>query len=120
MRILDSNIIIYASQTTLNYLTPFLKDPNNFVSEITKLEVLGFHNFDNFAKQQMTELFDNLNIIPINSIVIDKAISLRQNRKMAMGDSIIAATALIFGYELITRNVKDFEKLNIKVTNPMP
>ena len=119
MRILDSNIIIYASQSSANNLEPYIKDSNNFVSEITKLEVLGFHNFDTFSKQQMTELFENLNIIPINSTIIDKAISLRQNRKMAMGDSIIAATALIFGYELITRNVKDFEKLNIRVNNPM-
>ena len=33
MRILDSNIIIYASQTAYSYLLPLLYDSDNFVSE---------------------------------------------------------------------------------------
>ena len=51
MKILDSNIIIYATQSAYAYLFPLLKDPNNYISEITKLEVLGFHGFDKTSKQ---------------------------------------------------------------------
>ncbi len=36
------------------------------------------------------------------------AVSLRQSRKMSLGDALVAATALVFGRELLTRNVKDF------------
>ena len=51
MRIIDSNIIIYAIQTTYAYLTPLLYEPDSYISEITKLEVLGYHGFDGAAKK---------------------------------------------------------------------
>jgi hypothetical protein len=50
MKILDSNIIIYASQPDFAFLRPFLTDPNSYVSELTKLEVLGYHLLDANAK----------------------------------------------------------------------
>ena len=120
MRILDSNIVIYATQTAYAHLLPLLHDPDSYVSEITKLEVLGFHGFDAETKQDMKDLFDTLQIILLNSNIIDKAIELRQMRKMSIGDSIVAATALIHGAEVNTRNVKDFVGLGLTVINPIP
>ena len=120
MRILDSNIVIYATQTAFSYLLPLLHNPDNFVSEITKLEVLGFHGFDALTKQNMTDLFETLQIIPIDSTIIDKAIEIRQLRKMSIGDAIVAATALIHGCELISRDVRGFNHLGIAVLNPIP
>ena len=63
MRILDSNIVIYATQPAYNYILSLLHDPDNFVSEITKLEVLGFHGFNETTKQDMKDLFETLQII---------------------------------------------------------
>jgi toxin FitB len=100
MRILDSNIVIYATQRSYSYLFPLLKDPNNYISEITKLEVLGFHGFDKTSKQAMESLFKRLQIIPIDSEIIEKAIELRQIRKISIGDAIVGATTLIQGFEL--------------------
>ena len=120
MRILDSNIVIYATQADFGYLLPYLHDPNNYVSEITKLEVLGFHGFDRTTKHAMKDLFDTLQIIPIDSTIIDKAIELRQMRKMSIGDSIVGATTLIHGFELISRDVRGFSSLGISVVNPIP
>ena len=119
MRIIDSNVIIYATQKQFDFLNPILRDKSCFVSEITKLEVLGYHKFDTVSKQLMTELFDTLQIIPINSPIINQAILLRQNQKMSIGDAIIAATALLNNFEIVTRNTLDFKSLNIKVFNPM-
>jgi toxin FitB len=120
MRILDSNIIIYATQRSYSYLLPLLQDPKNYISEITKLEVLGFHGFDNTSKQAMKALFKRLQIIPIDSAIIDKAIELRQKRKMSIGDAIVGATTLINGFELISRDEKGFSYLDITVVNPIP
>jgi predicted nucleic acid-binding protein len=39
-------------------------------------------------------------------------------RSMPIKDSLIAATALIHGLTLATRNVRDFSKAGVKVTNP--
>jgi toxin FitB len=119
MRILDSNIVIYATQVGFEYLQPLLKNPENYVSEITKLEVLGYHGFNPAAKQTMEELFDTLQIIPIDSLIINKAIEIRQKRKMSIGDSIVGATALLNGFELISRDEKGFTYLGITVVNPI-
>ena len=119
MKILDSNIIIYATQTAFAYLLPLLHDTDNYVSEITKLEVLGFHGFDASTKQNMTDLFDTLQIIPIDSRIIDKAIELRQIRKMSIGDAIVGATAFLGGYTLLSGDVRGFSHLGIIVVNPV-
>ena len=120
MRILDSNIVIYATQSAYAYLLPLLKDPNNYISEITKLEVLGFHGFDKTSKYAMESLFKKLQIIPLDSSIIDKAIELRQMRKMSIGDAIVGATTLIHGFELVSRDVRGFSSLGIMVVNPIP
>jgi toxin FitB len=119
MRLLDSNIVIYATQRSFSYLFPLLNDPDNYISEITKLEVLGFHGFDKTTKQAMESLFIRLQIIPIDSVIIDKAIELRQKRKLSIGDAIVGATTLINGFELISRDEKGFSGLGIKVVNPI-
>ena len=119
MRILDSNIIIYASQTAYSYLLPLLHDSDSFVSEISKLEVLGYHKFDPIAKKTLTDLSDTIQIIPIDSNIINKAVQVRQNQKMSLGDSIIAATAVLNKLEVTTRNVNDFKALNLIVVNPI-
>jgi toxin FitB len=120
MKILDSNIVIYATQTAYSHLLPLLHQSDSYVSEITKLEVLGFHGFNALTKQNMKELFDTLQIIPIDSIIIDKAIELRQMRKMSIGDSIIAATALISGCDIVSRDVGGFTITGLVVINPIP
>ena len=119
MKLLDSNIVIYATQTTYAYLLPLLHDSDSYVSEITKLEVLGYHGFTPEAKQDMSDLFDTLQIIPINSAIIDKAIEFRQLRKMSLGDVIVAATAALKGLEVNTRNLPDFRALGLTVSNPI-
>jgi predicted nucleic acid-binding protein len=51
--------------------------------------------------------------------VVRRAISLRQERKMGLADSIIAATALVQDLPLVTRNVDDFKHVaGLKLKNP--
>ncbi|MBE8232309.1 MAG: type II toxin-antitoxin system VapC family toxin, partial [Endozoicomonadaceae bacterium] len=33
-------------------------------------------------------------------------------------DAMIAATSIVNGYTLVTRNVKDFKHINVKLINP--
>ena len=50
---------------------------------------------------------------------IQRAIQLRQQRSMKLGDSIIAATALEYGVALVTRNEGDFKHIaGLQVINP--
>ena len=118
MYLIDSNIIIYYADKKYPCLDAVFEQDVIYVSEITRLEVLGYHNIGNL-KPAFELLFNGFNSIPLNKVVIDKAILIRQQKKMSLGDSIIAATALLNGLIVVTRNTEDFIWLeNIAVYNP--
>ena len=119
MKILDGNLIIYSSQTEFQFLKPIINQPDSYVSEISKLEVLGYHKINVIDENYFESQFAVLKIIPIDKSVIDTAIDLRQKKKMSVGDSIIASTALLYDYELYTRNTSDFGWIKgLKIINP--
>ncbi|OHX38219.1 hypothetical protein BJL95_13855 [Methylomonas sp. LWB] len=119
--LLDSNILIYAVLPQYASLRQwFVQQANLGVSEISRLEVLGYHRLTETDKQDFRRMFNTLMVYPISSVVIDSAIHLRQQRKMSVGDAIIAATALENRQTLVTRNVEDFGWLEgLKVINPL-
>jgi predicted nucleic acid-binding protein len=120
MKLLDSNILIYAPQPAYRYLLPLLVDPNCFVSEITRLEVLGFYRLTASEKDYYERVFNQITLLPVTKEVITLAIEYRQNRKMSIGDSIHAATAFLYDLELQTRNVSDFSASSgLRVNNPI-
>jgi predicted nucleic acid-binding protein len=59
------------------------------------------------------------NILPINEAIIEKTITIRQTKKIALGDAIIAATALVYDLVVISRNVSDFKNITgLQVIDP--
>ena len=64
------------------------------VSIITKIEILGFHKLTIEDKILFEGFFKTIIIVPISNYIVEKAIDLRQQRRMALGDSLITATAL--------------------------
>ena len=46
--------------------------------------------------------------MPLTDAVAEQAINLRQQRRMGLGDSIIAATAITHNLTLVTHNTEDF------------
>ena len=118
-KIIDSNILIYSYKDFIQ-LRGIFRDTSVYLSEISKMETLGFHQLKQDEKQYFVHIFEKNNIITIDSEIIDRAIELKQKQKMSIGDAIIAATALIYDLEIITRNTKDFEKIKgLKATNPL-
>ena len=64
--------------------------------------------------------FDNLTILPINAAIAKRAIILKQQQKMSLGDSLVAATALEYKEPLVTRNTQDFQWISgLSVVNPI-
>lgn len=119
MKLLDSNILIYSSLDKYSFLRDYI-DEKNYVSEIARLEVLGFSSITEEEKTYFQSAFSVLRIIPISSNIIDKAIQIRQLKKKSIGDSIIAATSLLFELEIITRNIEDYKNvMDIKLFNPL-
>lgn len=120
MIILDSNILIYSAQNEYAFLRELIFDDNCYVSQISKLEVLGFYRLRDTDRNYFESCFQLISLIDIDEEIIDQAIKLRQQRKFSVGDAIIAATALKYDATLYTRNRADFIAITgLNVTNPV-
>ena len=95
--LIDSNIIIYASKPGYEFLHPLMGQTDLAVSVISYVETLGYHQLTESEKRFLTEFFENVNLSPLSNTVLQRAVSLRQTRKIKLGDSLIAATALVAG-----------------------
>ena len=90
-------------------------DNEYYISVISKIELLGFTHLSQSDEQKIQLLLDSSCIIELTNDIVDKTIEIRKKIKMKLPDAIIAATALAHKLILISRNLKDFDKLqNIK------
>ncbi|MDZ4287242.1 MAG: type II toxin-antitoxin system VapC family toxin [Prosthecobacter sp.] len=119
MRLLDSNIIIYAALPEYAGLRLWLAAPCA-VSAITLVEVLGYHGLDDEALVEFELWFERMTVHQVTEAVLRQAATVRRQHRLKLGDAIIAATALEHGLELVTRNVADFKNIpGLTLTNPV-
>lgn len=120
MKILDSNILIYSFSDAFRFLREMIWSDAVFVSEISRLEVLGFHGISADEEQYFNDIFNIIGVHEIDSAVLDMAIVLRKTYKMKACDSIVAGTALVHGGTLYTRNLTDFAKIEgLRLIDPV-
>jgi predicted nucleic acid-binding protein len=118
--LLDSNIVIYASNGTSPKATEVATEPGHAVASITLIEVYGCKDLAPEERQALDTVFANFTVYNLDREIIDKAIQLRQGRRMKLGDSIIAATALCHRLRLATNNTADFTGISgLELFNPM-
>lgn len=118
-KLLDSNIIIYASQPGNEFLREDISNDLCFISIVSKIEVLGYHKLKEQEYQKLVRLFEIAPLISLSDNIISGAIEVRKGHNLSLGDSIIAATALENELLLSTRNTKDFEKVEgLQLVNP--
>jgi toxin FitB len=119
MRLLDSNIIIYATAPENEWLRIWLEAEPFSISQVSEIEVLGYQKITPEEISDLQEFVYSSNVVPITEEAAKKAIALRQQRKMSLADSILAATALENDWELVSRNVDDFAWIaNLKLVSP--
>jgi len=117
--LIDSNILIYAGDPQYAFLRNFLATIDPVVSIISYIEVVGYHKFTDEQRQHFEELFDSLPMIFVGQRIAETSVKLRQQRKMTLGDSIIAATAIVEKQILVTRNIDDFKWIaGLELLNP--
>lgn len=119
--ILDSNIVIYSIQPQFKKLKTYL-DANVAivaVSAVSRVEVLGYHQLKPNDKRDFEDFFDTTPQYPVSQSILDQATLLRQQRKMSLGDAIIAATCLLHNEPLLTNNEADFQHVPNLTVIPM-
>ena len=88
------------------------------ISIMTQIEVLGFNNPPEI-ETFLSEFIEASLVIPLNDDIVKTTIQIRKKNKIKTPDAIIAATAIVLDYPLITRNTSDFKKLTgLKIVDP--
>jgi predicted nucleic acid-binding protein len=116
----DKNVLAWASSMPL---------ANFFISAITVLElelgVLSIERKDNVQGQalrtwlgsQVLPRFEG-RVLPIDTIVAQQCAKLHVPDPRAERDALIAATALVHGMTVVTRNITDFASTGVPLLNP--
>jgi toxin FitB len=118
--LLDSNLIIYASKPGYDSLRDWMSNQLIVVSAISQLEVLGYHRLTEAEQTFFRDFFATIPVLAITPEIINQAIALRQQRKMSLGDAMIASTGMVHQLPIATHNVTDFQWIpNLVVIDPI-
>lgn len=83
MRLLDSNIVIYAAQPANTWLRMDILSQPFAVSQATRVEVLGWHRITPADLQDLEAFLVAGTLFSITDAIADRAVTLRQQKKMS-------------------------------------
>jgi len=120
--LVDTNILIYhtnGSEVALDFLTKLTDESSLNISILTKIEFLGWDKHTPEGYEKCKKLIESANVYPLDEEVANKAIELKRQVNIKLADAVIGATALVNDLKLATRNVDDFEMLEVlDLVNP--
>ena len=122
--ILDTNIVIYylknmMPEEVLTFVEGKLFSEKPKLSVITEIELLGWQKATEEDIDSIKEFIENTKVLELSEIVKNKTIEIKRSYNIKLPDAVIAATALLYNLELITRNVEDFKNIaNLRIKNP--
>ncbi len=120
--LIDTNIIVdYLNGNLPNPAKLFLRKVVNDtpkLSVISKIEILSFKTEEESYRLIYSFVESSL-VHELSKEVTSAAIQIRLQKRIKIADAIIAATALVFDFTLLTRNTEDFKGITgLKVNNP--
>ena len=122
--LLDTNTVIYfldgaLPQYALDFVTERLNEDGSFISVITKIELLGWQAGSAKKLQDVKNFVEDSDVISLTDAVVDKTVEIKRTSKIKLPDAVIAATAIVHDFTLISRNDDDFRKVpGLKYINP--
>jgi len=119
MNLLDSNIVIAVASSDDAAVNRLVLESSYSVSVVTRIEVLGYQRLTQEDKDDLLAFLAGGRELGLDDAVAETAVRLRQERRMGLGDAIIAATALVHRLPLVTRNWDDFKHVaGLELVNP--
>ena len=114
----DTNIIIYLGNETLS--ESIIGNEPIIYPSMLRIEALGYQDIRSVEEARIKTLLAALKEVPLTNTIIERAILLRQDQRMNLGDAIVAATALDSDCVLWTANSKDFAHIEgLTIHNPL-
>ncbi len=120
----DTNIAIYYLQQQFSasaekFIDDLLKNEQPAISAITEIELLCWKTTTEKDTEIMQSFIKDAFIIELEQSIKLKTAEIRKVYRIKLPDAIIAATALIYNFTLLSRNFNDFIKIpGIKIINP--
>ncbi len=122
--LLDTNTVVYfldsqLPEKSLDFIENALDETGSFIFIISKIELLGWSTPSTEALNLVERFVSDCFVLPLTDNVVDKAIEIRRAHKIKLPDAVIAATAIVNQYTLISRNDEDFRKVEgLEYLNP--
>jgi len=119
--LIDTNILIYFLQGE-EVASSFFKnvmDKELCISLINKIEVLAFPDLSEHEEMEIRQFLLDFVTFKVDDPVAEETVVIRKKYKLKLGDALISATAIMHDAVLVSRNEKDFGKVNgLKFLNP--
>ena len=120
----DTNTVIYYLQQQFppkaeKFIDDLLLISIPVISAITEIELLCWKTDSEKDLQVLQGFISDCKVIEIENPIKYQTAEIRKEHYIKLPDAIIAATALIFNLDLVTRNIKDFKKIKgLTIINP--
>ena len=116
----DTNSVIdYLDNKLPDKANELIDGIDSKISVITRMELLSWSGIDTKQILVLSEFINASEVFTLEEPIILKAIEIRKTHKTKLPDAIIAATALVNELCIITRNTKDFNKIEgLEVIDP--
>jgi predicted nucleic acid-binding protein len=119
---MDTNVIanftsVKFSENVMSFLANVIDETPN-ISVITKIETLSWRSAIPQEEANVKAFVSFSNIIALYDDIVDKSIEIRRNCRMKTPDAIIAATAIVYDFTLLTSDA-DFNRIpDLRILNP--
>lgn len=121
-RLFDTNVLIdflNGEAIVRDPVNQALKIQTAYYSPITWIELLSYPQLTPSEAQTIREFLRHLHIVELSETILDRTATIRQSTRVKLPDALIAACAIESQCTLVTRNVKDFQRITLlNIENP--
>lgn len=120
----DTNTAIYYLQQQFpplaeKFIDDLLKEESPVISAITEIELLCWKTANDKDLEILRDFINDSLVIELEQSIKLKTAEIRKGYRIKLPDAIIAATAMVYGLTLVTRNIEDFKNISdLDIVNP--
>ena len=112
----DTNTVIYYlqqlfPQSAETFIDNLLREERPIISAITEIELLCWKAATEKDLEVLNDFITECLVIELEQPIKIKTAEIRKANRIKLPDAIIAATALVYGLTIISRNIDDFKNI---------